>query len=82
MDRLGSTLAFGRLLFCLTLRRTGDLRFAIGSHAASDFSGFVYSVPVGGQFAQGRLLAASLRGPDWLTGGPAGPGPACSRFLR
>jgi len=66
---------FGGLLFCLTLRRTGDLRFAIGSHAASDFAGlFVYSCPIGGQFARDRLLTASFHGPDWMTGGPTGPG--------
>ena len=62
------------LLLCLTLRRTGSLRFAIGLHAAFDFAAiFVYSGPNGGQFARGRLLNASFQGPDWLTGGPLGP---------
>jgi uncharacterized protein len=62
------------LLLCLTLRRTGNLRFAIGLHAAFDFAAiFVYSGPNGGQFAHGRLLDASFQGPDWLTGGPLGP---------
>lgn len=62
------------LLLCLTLRRTGNLRFAIGLHAAFDFAAiFVYSAPNGGQFAHGRLLNASFQGPDWLTGGPLGP---------
>jgi membrane protease YdiL (CAAX protease family) len=62
------------LLLCLSLRRTGNLRFAIGLHAAFDFAAiFVYSAPNGGQFAHGRLLTASLEGPDWLTGGPLGP---------
>ncbi len=62
------------LLLCLTLRRTGNLRFAIGLHAAFDFAAiFVYSGPNGGQFARGRLLDASFQGPDWLTGGPLGP---------
>lgn len=62
------------LLICLTLRRTGDLRFAIGFHAAFDFGAiFVYSGPNGGQFATDRLLTATFHGSDWLTGGKLGP---------
>jgi CAAX protease family protein len=62
------------LLICLTLRRTGDLRFAIGFHAAFDFAAiFVYSGPNGGQFAPDRLLTATFHGGDWLTGGKLGP---------
>jgi membrane protease YdiL (CAAX protease family) len=62
------------LLICLTLRRTGDLRFAIGFHAAFDFGAiFVYSGPNGGQLAPDRLLTATFRGADWLTGGKLGP---------
>jgi membrane protease YdiL (CAAX protease family) len=62
------------LLMCLTLRRTGDLRFAIGLHAAFDFGAiFVYSGPNGGQLARGHLLNATFHGPTWLTGGPQGP---------
>jgi len=62
------------LLICLTLRRTGDLRFAIGFHAAFDFAAiFVYSGPNGGQLAPDRLLTATFHGGDWLTGGKLGP---------
>lgn len=62
------------LFLCLTLRRTGDLRFAIGFHAAFDFGAiFVYSGPNGGQFAPDRLLSATFHGSDWLTGGKLGP---------
>ncbi|HYL87126.1 MAG TPA: CPBP family intramembrane glutamic endopeptidase, partial [Candidatus Angelobacter sp.] len=62
------------LLICLTLRRTGDLRFAIGFHFAFDFAAiFVYSGPNGGQLAPDRLLSASFHGADWLTGGKLGP---------
>ena len=62
------------LFLCLTLRRTGDLRFAIGFHAAFDFGAiFVYSGPNGGRLAPDRLLTATFRGPDWLTGGKLGP---------
>jgi len=62
------------MFFCLTLRRTGDLWFAIGAHAAFDWSeSFLYSVPDSGAIAPGHLLHASLHGPDWLTGGSTGP---------
>jgi uncharacterized protein len=62
------------LLICLTLRRTGDLRFAIGFHAAFDFAAmFVYSGPNGGKLASDRLLTATFHGSDWLTGGQLGP---------
>ena len=62
------------LFICLTLRRTGDLRFAIGFHAAFDFAAiFVYSGPNGGQLAPDRLLTATFHGADWLTGGRLGP---------
>jgi membrane protease YdiL (CAAX protease family) len=62
------------LFLCLTLRRTGDLRFAIGFHAAFDFAAiFVYSGPNGGRLAPDRLLTATFKGADWLTGGKLGP---------
>jgi uncharacterized protein len=69
----GST-ALLALLICLTLRRTGDLRFAIGFHAAFDFAAmFVYSGPNGGRLASDRMLTATFQGSDWLTGGKLGP---------
>jgi len=69
----GST-ALLALLICLTLRRTGDLRFAIGFHAAFDFAAmFVYSGPNGGRLASDRLLTATFHGSDWITGGKLGP---------
>jgi membrane protease YdiL (CAAX protease family) len=62
------------LFFCLTLRRTGNLWFAVGFHVAWDWcESYLYSVPDSGQLAPGRLMHASLRGPKWLTGGPTGP---------
>jgi uncharacterized protein len=62
------------LLICLTLKRTGDLRFAIGFHFAFDFGAiFVYSGSNGGQLAPDRLLTATFHGSDWLTGGKLGP---------
>jgi len=60
--------------FCLTLRRTGSLWFAVGFHAAWDWGEtFVYSVPDSGTLFPGHLLTSSLHGPRWLTGGMVGP---------
>jgi len=62
------------LFFCLTLRRTGNLWFAIGFHASWDWSeSFLYSVPDSGQLATGHLMKSSLHGSTWLTGGSVGP---------
>jgi len=62
------------LLFCLTIRRTGNLWFAIGFHASWDWAQtFFYGTPDSGLLGVGRLLNSSVRGPDWLTGGSAGP---------
>ena len=62
------------LFFCLTLRRTGDLWFAVGFHAAWDYAqSFVYGVPDSGQPAVGHLFNSRFQGPAWLTGGSVGP---------
>jgi uncharacterized protein len=62
------------LFFCLTLRRTGTLWFAIGMHASWDWGeSFLYSVPDSGQLAPGHLLHSSFHGARWLTGGSVGP---------
>ena len=62
------------LLFCLMIRRTGTLWFAIGYHAAWDWAEtFFYGTPDSGLLGVGRLLNSSAHGPNWLTGGSAGP---------
>jgi len=62
------------LFFCLTLRRTGSLWFAVGMHASWDWTeSFLYSVPDSGGMVPGHLLHSSLRGSHWLTGGSVGP---------
>lgn len=62
------------LLFCLTIRRTGNLWFAVGFHAAWDWAEtFFYGTPDSGLLGIGRLLNSSVQGPTWLTGGSAGP---------
>jgi uncharacterized protein len=70
---LAGVFAIG-LFFCLTLRRTGSIWFAVGFHAAWDWAEtFFYSVPDSGWLAPGHLLSSKLHGPAWLTGGSAGP---------
>jgi uncharacterized protein len=60
--------------FCLTLRRTGNLWFAVGFHMAWDWGEtFLYSVPDSGTIFPGHLLKSSFHGPRWLTGGIVGP---------
>jgi membrane protease YdiL (CAAX protease family) len=62
------------MFFCLTLRRTGNLWFAVGLHAAFDWGEtFLFSVPDSGLIAPGHLLNSSFHGPVWLTGGTVGP---------
>jgi len=62
------------LFSCLTLRRTGNLWFAVGFHAAWDWGEtFFYSVPDSGLVFPGHLLNSSLQGPRWLSGGSVGP---------
>ena len=62
------------LFFCLTLRRTGTLWFAVGMHLSWDWSEtYFYSVPDSGLVLPGHLLNSSFHGPVWLTGGSVGP---------
>ena len=66
--------AFIGFFFCLTLRRTGTLWFAVGFHAAWDWGEtFFYSVPDSGGVWPGHLLSSSLHGAQWLSGGTVGP---------
>ena len=60
--------------FCLTLRRTGTLWFAVGFHAAWDWGEtYLYSVPNSGLSMPGQLMKPVFQGKDWLTGGSVGP---------
>jgi membrane protease YdiL (CAAX protease family) len=75
-EQWNGLLAAGMLgfFFCLTLRRTGNLWFAVGFHAAWDWGEtFFYSVPDSGMVSPGHLLSSSLHGPPWLSGGSVGP---------
>jgi len=62
------------LFLCLTLRRTGDLWWAVGFHAAWDWGeSYLYSVPDSGTLLPGHLINSSFHGPAWLTGASVGP---------
>lgn len=62
------------LLFCLILRRTGNLWWAVGFHAGWDWGQtFFYGVPDSGIPAYHNLFNSSFSGPRWLTGGTVGP---------
>ncbi len=74
-DKIGALSVFAiGMFFCLTLRRTGNLWFAVGLHATFDWGEtFLFSVPDSGLIAPGHLLNSSFHGPVWLTGGTVGP---------
>ena len=70
------------LFWCFTLRRTGNLWFAVGMHASFDFGEtFLYSVPDSGTVFPGHLSNATLAGPVWLTGGSTGPEASVCDFM-
>lgn len=70
------------LFWSFTLRRTGNLWFAVGMHASFDFGEtFLYSVPDSGLLLPGHLSNATLHGPAWLTGGTTGPEASVFDFL-
>jgi uncharacterized protein len=62
------------LLFCLFLRRTGNLWLAVGFHAGWDWGQtFFYGVPDSGLKPYHNLFNSTFTGPHWLTGGSVGP---------
>lgn len=70
---LFSVVLFG-LLFCLILRRTGNLWWAVGFHAGWDWGQtFFYGVPDSGIAPYHNLFGSVFEGPRWLTGGSVGP---------
>ena len=74
--------AYIGFFFCFTLRRTGNIWFAVGLHAAWDYGEtFVYGVPDSGFAAPGHLLNSSFHGPRWLTGGKVGPEASVACFV-
>jgi len=82
-DKVGAFSVFViGMFFCLTLRRTGNLWFAVGLHAAFDWGEtFLFSVPDSGLVAPGHLLNSSFHGAAWLTGGTVGPEGSVMAFV-
>jgi len=71
------------LLFCFSLKRTGNLWYAVGLHASFDWGEtYLYSVPNSGIVMQGHLSNSVLhQGAKWLTGGTVGPEGSVFCFL-
>lgn len=70
---LASVVCFA-LLFCLFLRRTGNLWLPVGFHFGWDWGQtFFYGVPDSGLLPYHNLFNCSFSGPRWLTGGTVGP---------
>ncbi len=70
----GFSVALAALVFCVTLRLTGNLWFAIGLHAAWDWAEtYFFGVADSGMPANGHLLNTTLTGNKWMTGGTVGP---------
>ena len=82
-DKVGAISVFViGMFFCLTLRRTGNLWFAVGLHATFDWGEtFLFSVPDSGLVAPGHLLNSSFHGAAWLTGGSVGPEGSVMAFV-
>lgn len=61
------------LLFCLFLRRTGNLWIPVGFHAAWDWGQTFYGVRDSGMSPYHNVFSSTSSGPLWLTGGIVGP---------
>jgi uncharacterized protein len=74
----------GGLLFCLLIRRTGNLWMAIGFHAGWDWAqSYFFGVPDSGYLLPNHLFQSGFSGPSWMTGGSVGPegSVVCSLFF-
>jgi membrane protease YdiL (CAAX protease family) len=70
------------LFFCLSLRLTGSLWWAIGYHALWDWAeSFFYGTPNSGNVFQSRLMTAVAHGDPLWSGGAAGPEGSLGAFL-
>lgn len=62
------------MVFCVAVKRTGSLWWAIGFHGAWDYAeNFIYGTPDSGAFCAGALLHVRPLGAGWLSGGVTGP---------
>ncbi|HKI87165.1 MAG TPA: type II CAAX endopeptidase family protein [Thermoanaerobaculia bacterium] len=66
------------LFLCFTLKRTGNIWFAVGYHAAFDYVALIVlaspntGMGTGGERVVGHLLTTTFPGPAWITGGACG----------
>lgn len=68
------TAGLASVLFCLGIRRTGALWWAIGCHAAWDWSeDFLFGSADSGFHSMGRLFKLEPHGNMYLSGGTVGP---------
>jgi hypothetical protein len=62
------------LVFSFSIWRTGALWWAVGFHAAWDFTqSYVFGVADSGMVSPGALMVARASGAAWLSGGATGP---------
>jgi uncharacterized protein len=70
----GLGVALAAIVFCVSLRLTGNLWFAIGMHTAWDWAEtYFFGVADSGMPPNGHLLNTTLSGNKWMTGGTVGP---------
>ncbi len=70
----GLATALAAIIFCVSLWLTGSLWFAVGMHAAWDWTEtYFFGVADSGMPANGHLLNSTLSGSKWMTGGTVGP---------
>lgn len=70
---ISSAAAIG-FIFCCTIRWTGSVWWAVGFHAAWDWSQtFFYGTPDSGMLPQTHWLTTTISGPAIWTGGATGP---------
>lgn len=68
------SVALAGVMFAAAYVATGRLWLPIGMHAAWNFTqGSVFGLQVSGNDTGSGLIAGTLEGPDFLTGGPFGP---------
>ena len=70
----GLATALAALVFCVSLKLTGNLWFAIGMHCSWDWTEtYFFGVADSGMPANGHLLNTTFSGSKWMTGGTVGP---------
>lgn len=70
------------LVFCFSIWRTGTIWWAVGYHAAWDWTqSSVFGVADSGLTIAGSALIANTAGPDWLSGGATGPEASALMFV-